>query len=119
MKSKKNSPNWKIEGFAVVTALIFFCAPVSAGNSSFSYPIKKHVTGTVMSVTPSIGKGRDGEIEVNERIYRVSDKTVMVDLNESEATLAYFKIGKKVSMIVNIYKQYNEALYIAPNTQIE
>jgi hypothetical protein len=113
MGIQKNHSKWKLGGWVILIALLFVCAPTQAENNSFKYPIKKHVSGTVMSVKPGFGEGRDGEIEVNERIYRVTSKTVMVDLNDTNVSLDYFKVGRKVSMVVDVYQRYNEALFIA------
>ncbi|MFI5303997.1 MAG: hypothetical protein ACHQYP_04305 [Nitrospiria bacterium] len=114
MKFRINELKWKMGGICAIVALIFFGAPAQADNTSFTYPIKRHVTGLVMSVTLPLGKGLDGAINVNEKTYRVSSSTLMVNLNEKRTNLNYFRTIGKVYMIVNIYETYNEALFISP-----
>jgi hypothetical protein len=115
MNIQMNKFKWKVVGIGAIAGILFLSASLQAEEGSFTYPIKKHVTGNVMSVTPPLEKGKDGEIIVNERVYRVSPKTVMVDLGERNTGLNYFKIGTSVYMIVDVYKRYNEALFISPS----
>ena len=117
MKIQMSKLNWKTGVTLAIAVTILFGMTAKAVSSSFTYPINRHVTGIVMSVTLPLGKGEDGEIKVNEKTYRVSPNTVLVTLNSKTARLDYFKPGNQVYMIVNIYERYNEALYISPVAQ--
>jgi len=87
---------------------------VFAGESTIHYPVKRIVTGEIMSVSPPFEKGRDGEINVSEKSYRITSRTVLVDAKEKKTDLSYFKAGQSVYMVVDLFADHREALFISP-----
>ncbi|HXN05514.1 MAG TPA: hypothetical protein VN944_00450 [Nitrospiria bacterium] len=115
MKSRMNLIRWWMAG-----TLLAFSGMLSIGTSSLAgepsihYPVKRIVTGLVMSVTLPSEKGRDGEIMVGEKLYRLSSKTVMVDQNDHATDMKYFQEVAWVYMVVDLYKDHREVLFISP-----
>ncbi len=101
-------------GLMILTALILQGIPVFAGESSIKYPVERIVTGVVMEISPPFEKGRDGELNVDEKIYRITSRTVMVDEKEGKTDLDFFKTGDEVYMVVNLYADHREALFVSP-----
>ncbi|MBI1824083.1 MAG: hypothetical protein HY200_04470 [Nitrospirae bacterium] len=114
MKFQINKYRWRLGGALVLTGMFCFGSPVIAENAQVRYPVKRFVTGQVMSVSLPFEKGRNGEISVNEKVYRVLPKTVMVDQDEHKTALNFFEVGNWVYMVVELYPDHREALYIAP-----
>jgi hypothetical protein len=114
MKFQVNENKWRIGGMLAIAGMILFGTPALAGDASVKYPAKRIVTGHVMKIVPPFEKGRDGEIMVNEQIYRISTKTLLVDRNEKKTELDHFKVGNFVYMVVDLYADRREALFISP-----
>jgi hypothetical protein len=116
MRFQMNKNLWKVRGALAVAALALLATSALADDSSITYPVKRMVIGTVMSVLLPADKGRDGEIMVSEKTYQVSSRTVMVDENERKTQLDHFKLGNWVYMIVDLYRDHREVMFIGPST---
>lgn len=117
MKFQMNRFHW-MGGCVVALAGVLLVGTTALGKDlSIKYPVKRFVTGRVMSITEPFEKGRDGEINVSEKVYRLSSKTVMVDRNEQQTALSSFNVGDWVYIVVNLYADHREILYMAPSEE--
>ena len=116
MRIQMNKIQWRVRGVLAFASLLLLATSALGEDSSINYPVKRTVIGNVMSVSLPADKGGNGEIMVNEKIYRVSPRTVMVDENESKTQLEHFRPGNWVYMIVDLYRDYREALFIGPSS---
>lgn len=116
MRFQMNKNQWRVRGALAVAGLVLLATSALAEDSSMTYPVKRMVIGTVMSVLLPAGEGKDGEIMVSEKSYRVSSRTVMVDGNERKTQLDHFKPGNWVYMVVDLYRDHREALFIGPSS---
>jgi hypothetical protein len=114
MKGLKMNQTRKFWSAVVLIGFLLGVATVQAEESKAKFPQKRHVVGNVMSVTLPSGPGQDGEINVSEKVYRVTPKTLLLDQEQEKTTLDAFKPGTRVYMIVDLFESYREALYIAP-----
>jgi hypothetical protein len=114
MKFQINENKWRTGAILAIAGMVLLGSPALAGDASVKYPAKRIVTGHVMKIDPPFEKGRDGEIMVNEKVYHISTRTLLVDQNEKKTELDHFKVGNFVYMVVDLYADHQEVLFISP-----
>ena len=119
MRFQIEKNKWRVRGVLAIASLVLLATAALADDTSITYPAKRTVIGKVMSLSFPLSKGKDGEIVVNEKIYRVTSQTVMVDNNEKRTQMNYFLPGDWVYMVVDLYPNYREALFISPSSDPE
>lgn len=116
MKLLGTEKKWKRAAILAVAGICLFGAAALAEDSKtpIQYPVKRIVRGMIMSAPASAGRGGYVILDVNEKLYHVTSQTIMVDEYDRKTDLNHFKQGGWVYMVVELYSDHKDALFIAP-----